>query len=92
MWFNLTDSDIEAIVLGAKRYDPLANLAKRLREWKVEQASPEAQMYRSGVEHKDEEREVDEGAPVAFSRDDGEDGAYVQTWFWVAKDWNDDNE
>ena len=92
MWFNLMDEDLLAIELASKRYDPLVDLNKRLREWKTEQASAEAQMYRSGVEHKDEEREVDEGAPVAFSRDDGEDGAYVQTWFWVAKDWNDDDE
>ena len=94
MWFNLTDEDLTLIsnVMRDDGSPEAADLAKRLREWKVEQAGPEAQMYRSGVEHKDEEREVDEGAPVAFSRDDGEDGAYVQTWFWVAKDWDDDDE
>ena len=92
MWFNLTDEDLLTIELASKRYDPLVDLNKRLREWKTEQASAEAQMYRSGVEHKDEEREVDEGAPVSFSRDNGDEGAYVQTWFWVAKDWDDDDE
>ena len=92
MWFNLTDEDLLTIELASKRYDPLVDLNKRLREWKTEQASAEARMYRSGVEHKDEEREVDEGAPVLFSRDNGDEGAYVQTWFWVAKEWCDDDE
>ena len=95
MWFNLTEGDvlaIEAIATSDLDRLGLLDLKRRLREWKTEQASAEAQMYRSGVEHKDEEREVDEGAPVAFSRDDGDEGAYVQTWFWVAKDWDDDDE
>ena len=93
MWFNLTDEDINNIQAMATTWGyPLADLSKRLREWKAEQTSAEAQRYRSGVEHKDEEREVDEGAPVSFSRDNGDEGAYVQTWFWVAKEWCDDDE
>ena len=86
MWFDLTDDDITAIEFGPKLQQ--MELARRIRDWQAEQTSADAQRYRSGVEQKERDCEMDEGAVVSAS----EDGAYVQTWRWVDKDWNDDDD
>ena len=86
MWFDLTDDDISVIEFGPRLQQ--MELARRIRDWQAGQTTADAQRYRSGVEQKELVCEMDGDAIVSM----GVGGAYVQTWRWVLKDWDSEED